>query len=63
MEIPSDTGDFRLMSRRAVDVLNTMPEHHRFIRGMVSWMGFRQEALPYRRSARFADSTKYPSPR
>ena len=60
IDIPSDTGDFRLMSRRAVDILNSMPEHHRFIRGMVSWIGLRQEALPYERAARFAGETKYP---
>lgn len=60
IEIPRDTGDFRLMSRRAVDVLNNMPEQHRFIRGMVSWIGLRQEALPYQRAARFAGETKYP---
>jgi glycosyltransferase involved in cell wall biosynthesis len=60
IDIPRDTGDFRLMSRRAVDILNSMPEHHRFIRGMVSWIGMRQEALPYERAARFAGVTKYP---
>lgn len=60
IDIPRDTGDFRLMSRRAVDILNSMPEHHRFIRGMVSWIGMRQEALPYERAARFAGETKYP---
>jgi glycosyltransferase involved in cell wall biosynthesis len=60
IEIPPDAGDFRLMSRRAVDILNAMPEHHRFIRGMVSWMGLRQEAMPYERAARFAGETKYP---
>lgn len=60
IDIPTDTGDFRLMSRRAVDILNSMPEHHRFIRGMVSWIGLRQEALPYERAARFAGDTKYP---
>jgi polyisoprenyl-phosphate glycosyltransferase len=60
IDIPRDTGDFRLMSRRAVDVLNSMPEHHRFIRGMVSWIGMRQEGLPYERAARFAGATKYP---
>lgn len=63
IDIPADTGDFRLMSRRAVDVLNSMPEHHRFIRGMVSWIGLRQEALPYERAARFAGKTKYPLPK
>lgn len=60
IDIPRDTGDFRLMSRRAVDLLNKMPEHHRFIRGMVSWIGLRQIALPYERAARFAGETKYP---
>ena len=58
--IPRDTGDFRLMSRRALDVLMAMPERHRFIRGMVSWIGFRQVPLLYDRQARFAGSTKYP---
>src|SRR5690242_12197275 len=47
--IPVDSGDFRLMSRRALDVLNAMPEQHRFIRGMVSWIGMRQVPLLYRR--------------
>ena len=60
INIPPDTGDFRLMSRRAVDALNRMPEHHRFIRGMVSWIGMRQAAFPYERAARFAGETKYP---
>lgn len=60
IDIPADAGDFRLMSRRAVDILNSMPERHRFIRGMVSWMGLRQEALLYERAARFAGETKYP---
>jgi dolichol-phosphate mannosyltransferase len=58
--IPPDTGDFRLMSRRVVDVLLAMPERDRFIRGMVSWIGGRQVALPYERRARFAGTTKYP---
>jgi glycosyltransferase involved in cell wall biosynthesis len=58
--IPMDAGDFRLMSRRAVDTLNAMPEQHRFIRGMVSWIGLRQVALPYERDERFAGTTKYP---
>ena len=60
IRIPLDTGDFRLMSRRALNVLMSMPEQHRFIRGMVSWIGFRQEPLPYDRSERFAGQTKYP---
>jgi dolichol-phosphate mannosyltransferase len=59
VEIPTDTGDFRLMSRRAVDVLCSMPEKHRFVRGMVSWIGFQQEAFLYERSSRFAGNTKY----
>lgn len=58
--IPLDTGDFRLMDRKVVEVLRQMPERDRFVRGMVSWVGFRQLALPYRRAARFAGSTKYP---
>ena len=58
--IPSDTGDFRLMSRRALGVLLAMPERHRFIRGMVSWIGFRQVPFPYDRHARTAGKTKYP---
>ncbi len=55
-----DTGDFRLMSRRVVDILNQMPERRRYIRGMVSWVGFRQVAVPYDRDARHAGETKYP---
>jgi len=58
--IPRDTGDFRLMSRRVVDALAAMPERQRFIRGMVSWIGGRQVALPYERCARHAGSTNYP---
>lgn len=61
--IPADTGDFRLMSRRAVDALNSMPEQHRFIRGMVSWIGLRQVAFLYKRHARSAGETKYTSSR
>ena len=60
IEIPVDTGDFRLMSRRAVDLLNSMPEQNRFIRGMVSWIGLQQSAVRYERQARFAGETKYP---
>ena len=58
--IPLDSGDFRLMSRRTVDIINSMPERHRFIRGMVSWIGFKQEPFLYDRDARFAGETKYP---
>jgi dolichol-phosphate mannosyltransferase len=59
-EIPADTGDFRLMDRRVVEVLRSMRERHRFIRGMVSWVGGRQVAVPYDRKPRFAGETKYP---
>jgi len=58
--IPLDTGDFRLISRRVCDQIVAMPERHRFIRGMVSWVGYRQEAILYDRDARFAGETKYP---
>jgi hypothetical protein len=58
--IPADTGDFRLMTRQVLDVLMNMPEQHRFVRGMVAWIGFRQVAVPYRRDPRFAGTTKYP---
>ncbi len=58
--IPLDTGDFRLMSRDVVDTLRAMPERDRFVRGMVSWVGFRQVALPYQRAKRFAGESKYP---
>src|SRR2546427_1709957 len=58
--IPLDTGDFRLMSRRAVDAFLSMPERDRFVRGMVSWLGFSQVAVPYRRAPRMAGETKYP---
>lgn len=57
--IPLDTGDFRLMDRRVVDALLAMPERDRFVRGMVSWLGFSQAAVPYRRSARAAGKTKF----
>ena len=60
VEIPLDTGDFRLMSRRALDALLAMPEQARFIRGMVAWIGFKQVPLPYDRDQRFAGETKYP---
>jgi polyisoprenyl-phosphate glycosyltransferase len=58
--IPLDTGDFRLISRRVLEVILQMPERHRFIRGMVSWVGFRQTAFHYDRDKRFAGETKYP---
>ena len=58
--IPLDTGDFRLISRRVCDLIVAMPERHRFLRGMVSWVGYRQEPILYDRDARFAGQTKYP---
>ncbi len=60
VKIPLDTGDFRLMDRKVVDVMNSMREKYRFLRGMSSWVGFRQVGVPYRRAARFAGTTKYP---
>ena len=60
VRVPLDTGDFRLMTRRVVDALNAMPEQHRFIRGMVSWVGFRQVPLLYDRDIRYAGETKFP---
>jgi dolichol-phosphate mannosyltransferase len=60
LDIPRDTGDFRLLDRRVVDTLVTMREHHRFMRGLSVWVGFRQEAVPYDRQERFAGVTKYP---
>ncbi|MEA5533097.1 glycosyltransferase family 2 protein [Crocosphaera sp. XPORK-15E] len=58
--IPLDTGDFRLMDRRVVEALKIMPERDRFLRGMVSWVGFSQIAVPYQRSPRLAGVSKYP---
>lgn len=60
VDIPMDTGDFRLLDRRAIDVLNEMRERHRFIRGMSVWVGFRQTGVTYKRRARVAGETKYP---
>ena len=60
VDIPLDAGDFRLMSRRALDALLAMPEQARFIRGMVAWIGFRQLPFAYDRQERFAGTTKYP---
>ncbi len=58
--IPLDTGDFRLLDRRAVDALLQMPERHRLLRGMSSWIGFKQIGIRYQRDERFAGETKYP---
>jgi dolichol-phosphate mannosyltransferase len=60
VDIPLDTGDFRLMSRRALDAFLAMPEQARFIRGMVAWIGFKQLPIAYDRAERFAGETKYP---
>jgi dolichol-phosphate mannosyltransferase len=60
VDIPQDTGDFRLMTREVVDILNAMPERHRFIRGMVAWIGGNQVPFLYDRDSRFAGTTKYP---
>jgi polyisoprenyl-phosphate glycosyltransferase len=59
IEIPADAGDFRLLSRRAVDALARMPERARFLRGMTSWLGFPQAGVQYERDARHAGATKY----
>jgi polyisoprenyl-phosphate glycosyltransferase len=60
IRIPLDVGDFRLIDRRVIEALCAMPERDRFLRGMVAWVGFRQEALEYQRDARAAGETKYP---
>jgi dolichol-phosphate mannosyltransferase len=60
VKIPLDTGDFRLMDRKVVDVLKSMRERHRFPRGMSAWVGFRQIGVEYKRAARIAGETKYP---
>jgi len=60
VKIPLDAGDFRLIDRQVVNVLNQMREKHRFLRGMSSWVGFRQTGVPYRRAARQVGETKYP---
>jgi len=60
IDIPTDTGDFRLMSRKVVDAFKQMREKHRFVRGMVPWLGFQSVPLEYDRAERFAGETKYP---
>lgn len=60
VKIPLDTGDFRLMDRKVVNVMNSMREKHRFLRGMSAWVGFKQVGVGYKRAARFTGSTKYP---
>lgn len=60
VKIPLDTGDFRLLDRKVVDVMNSMRERHRFLRGMAAWVGFKQVGVEYKRAARHAGGTKYP---
>ncbi len=60
VKIPLDTGDFRLMDRKVVNVLNSMREKHRFLRGMSAWVGFKSVGVTYKRAARYAGVTKYP---
>jgi glycosyltransferase involved in cell wall biosynthesis len=60
VKIPMDTGDFRLLDRKVVDIMIKMRERHRFLRGMSSWVGFRQVGVPYKRAARYSGVTKYP---
>jgi len=60
VKIPMDTGDFRLLDRKVVDVMNGMRERHRFLRGMSSWVGFKQTGVSYKRAVRFSGVTKYP---
>lgn len=60
VEIPKDTGDFRLIDRKVAEVFRNMPERNRFIRGMISWVGFKQYPLEYERQERYAGETKYP---
>ena len=60
IKIPLDTGDFRLIDRKVVDVMNSMREKHRFLRGMGAWVGFKQIGVDYKRAARLAGVTKYP---
>ena len=60
VDIPKDTGDFRLVDRKVVDVMNSLPEHNKFLRGLWSWIGFKQLAFEYERKERFAGKTKYP---
>ena len=59
-EIPRDTGDFRLVDRRVVDTINMFPEHNKFLRGLFSWVGYKQIPYEYERKERFAGKTKYP---
>jgi len=60
IEIPQNVGDFRLLDRKVIDALKSIPERNRFVRGLVSWVGFKQTYLSYERNARHAGATKYP---
>ena len=60
VEIPKDTGDFRLVDKKVVQTINEMPEHNKFLRGLFSWVGYKQIAYEYERKERFAGETKYP---
>ena len=60
VDIPKDTGDFRLVDKKVVDVINSLPEHNKFLRGLFSWVGFKQIPFEYERKERFAGKTKYP---
>lgn len=60
VEIPRDTGDFRLVDRKVVETINALPEHNKFLRGLFSWVGYKQKAFEYERKERFAGETKYP---
>ena len=60
IEVPKDTGDFRLVDRKVIDVIATLPEHNKFLRGLFSWVGFNQYAYEYNRVNRVAGKTKYP---
>lgn len=60
VEIPKDTGDFRLVDRKVVDTINSLPEHNKFLRGLFSWVGYKQIPYEYERNERFAGKTKYP---
>ncbi len=59
IQLPLDSGDFALMSRRVVEEMRSMPEHHRYLRGLRTWVGFRQVGVPIERAARQAGRTKY----
>ena len=60
VDIPKDTGDFRLVDRKVIDTINSLPEHNKFLRGLFSWVGYKQQPFEYERKERFAGKTKYP---